>query len=171
MPAEYTILEAIEDDAEAIRDLAETIWHACYPGIITPEQIEYMLGWMYAPERVRTEIGKEKIVYLLVREKEALIGFAAFGPGDAEGENFIHKLYIDPAFQGQGIGTAVIREIERRAGAEGTERLVLRVNRNNRQAIGAYEKCGFQKQETICSAIGGGFVMDDFVMVKSLARI
>lgn len=171
MPVEFTITDATESDAEGIRDLAVSIWNRCYPGIITREQIDYMLGWMYSPDRIRTEIGEGGIVYLLVNDEAegSLIGFAAFGPGDVKGECFIHKLYIAPVVQGRGIGTAVIGEIERRARAMQANRLSLRVNRNNHQAIGAYEKSGFVNSESICSDIGGGHVMDDFVMVKSLS--
>jgi diamine N-acetyltransferase len=45
---------------------------------------------------------------------------------------------------------------------------VLRVNRQNQQAIDAYLKHGFTVATLIVEDIGGGFVMDDYVMVKAL---
>lgn len=168
MNADIRISKAAEQDAEAISALAAEIWNACYPGIITREQIDYMLGWMYRPEKIRTEMREESIVYLRADAPKGMVGFAAFGPGSQAGDVFIHKLYIDRQIQGQGIGTRVLGEIEARCRARGDHRISLRVNRNNLQAIGAYEKSGFRKKGEICSDIGGGFIMDDFEMGKEL---
>ena len=44
----------------------------------------------------------------------------------------------------------------------------LTVNKNNTAAIKAYEKMGFANIESIVINIGGGYVMDDFKMIKSL---
>ena len=46
--------------------------------------------------------------------------------------------------------------------------LILNVNKNNVQAIRAYEKNGFAIREAVVVDIGGGFVMDDYVMAKPL---
>jgi ribosomal protein S18 acetylase RimI-like enzyme len=44
----------------------------------------------------------------------------------------------------------------------------LRVNRGNHLAIRAYQRAGFEITEELCNDIGGGFVMDDYVMVRML---
>ena len=41
------------DEAEALVELAASIWRACFPGIISSEQIEYMLAQRYKPGLVR----------------------------------------------------------------------------------------------------------------------
>jgi len=51
---------------------------------------------------------------------------------------------------------------------QGCNELVLAVNRGNQQAIAAYQKHGFAVRESATQAIGGGFVMDDFIMLKVL---
>ena len=163
-----TISIAGETDAEAIRELAVTVWNACYTGIISQEQIDYMLGWMYAPEKIRKEIREDGIIYLRIDDPSGLRGFAAFGPAEKAAEGFIHKLYIDPEFQGRGLGSAAIREIEVMSRHQGVFRISLRVNRKNLQAIGAYEKNGFCRCGKVCSDIGGGFEMDDFLLAKNL---
>jgi ribosomal protein S18 acetylase RimI-like enzyme len=43
------------------------------------------------------------------------------------------------------------------------------VNKQNAQAIAAYRKNGFEVREAVRVEIGNGFVMDDFIMAKSLA--
>ena len=40
----------------------------------------------------------------------------------------------------------------------------LTVNRNNRDAISAYEKLGFEVVNESVTNIGNGFVMDDYIM-------
>ena len=45
-----------------IRSLAHDIWHGHYPEIIPVEQIEFMLGWMYAAEEIERQFGKVEII-------------------------------------------------------------------------------------------------------------
>jgi RimJ/RimL family protein N-acetyltransferase len=47
--------------------------------------------------------------------------------------------------------------------------LILNVNKQNLRAIRAYERNGFFVREAVVVDIGGGFVMDDYVMAKRLA--
>lgn len=162
---DFLIREAALTDIDAIRTLADRIWRACYPGIISLEQIEYMLAKMYAPEAIRADLGERRIRYLLIGlNGETPDGFAAFGPGDVEGEIFLHKLYIDPERQRRGLGSALIREIARRGRSAAARAIVLRVNRGNQRAIEAYERNGFAIVAEVCDDIGGGFMMDDYLM-------
>ena len=50
------IVRAQEEHLPAISELAGVIWRACYPGIITHEQIDYMLARMYSLDVLRDEI-------------------------------------------------------------------------------------------------------------------
>ena len=54
------------------------------------------------------------------------------------------------------------------ARALGITTIWLTVNRHNTIATAAYEKMGFEKQGTLLTYIGNGFVMDDFKMVMSI---
>ena len=124
---DFVIRDATLADIGTIRSLADRIWRACYPGIISLEQIEYMLGKMYAPEAIRADLEVKGIRYLLIGpDGEAPLGFAAYGPGETEGEIFLHKLYIDPGRQRLGLGSALIREIGRRGRLAGARAIVLR---------------------------------------------
>jgi diamine N-acetyltransferase len=44
--------------------------------------------------------------------------------------------------------------------------VLLAVNKRNVNAINAYLKHGFRIAEAVVKEIGGGFVMDDYVMEK-----
>lgn len=154
------------DEADALVELAGRVWRAHYPGIISAEQIEYMLAQRYKPGLVRQLLARGDL-WLAARAGETLIGFAHGHPLGA-GDYKLDKLYVDGDWQRRGIGGRLIAELARHARAHGAERLVLRVNRQNQAAIDAYLKYGFQVATLIVEDIGGGFVMDDYVMVKDL---
>lgn len=156
------------EEAEAIEAMALRIWSVCYAEMLSAEQIDYMLGWMYAPARIRREMRDQIAEYHWLRLGGETVGFAAVGPGEDSGEVYLHKLYVLPEQQGQGIGSAALAALEGAARAGGAEKISLRVNRGNAAAIRVYEKNGFQRIAEVCSDIGGGFVMDDYVMVKAL---
>lgn len=124
-----------------------------------------MLRRMYDLDVLRREMA-EGITYLRLAENSELLGFAAYGP--CEGEMKLHKLYVHPQHQRRGFGGALLRHVESASRERGFQSLMLTVNKRNIQAIAAYRKHGFQTRSTVVVDIGGGFVMDDYVMVKAL---
>jgi len=161
-----SVAPANEADLPAISKLAGVIWRACYPGIITHEQIDYMLARMYALDTMREEIRCQRIRYdlLLVDGKPG--GFASYGPTSEPGLMKLHKLYLLPVLQGRGLGSRLLQHVEREVHAAGAHRLVLSVNKRNARAIATYQRNGFVIAESVVTNIGGGFVMDDCIMAK-----
>jgi len=154
------------DEADAVVELAGRVWRAHYPGIIGIEQIEYMLAQRYRPVLVRQFIARGDL-WLAARAGDQLVGFAHGHPlGD--GDYKLDKLYVETELQRHGIGGALIRALAERAVSQGYSRLVLRVNRQNQNAIDAYLKHGFIVATIYLEDIGGGHVMDDYVMTKEL---
>jgi diamine N-acetyltransferase len=151
----------------AIITLAELIWRAHYPGIISQGQIDYMLERMYHPEVIRREMG-EGIYYRRLLIEETLRGFTAFGPAGTGGEMKLHKLYVHPDWQRRGLGSLLLRDAEETSRQTGFSTLILAVNKANAKAIAAYRKNGYTLRDSVCVNIGGGFVMDDFVMERSI---
>jgi len=162
------IVRATKAKLPAISELAGVIWRACYPGIITNEQIDYMLAWMYSPDVLRDEIRSQGICYdqLLVDGKPA--GFASYGPTSEAGVMKLHKLYLLPEMHGRGLGSRLLQHVERKVRAGAGHRLMLFVNKRNTRAIASYRRNGFVIAESVVTDIGGGFVMDDYVMAKDL---
>jgi len=156
-------------DIPVLQDLAYRIWHAHYPGIITAEQIDYMLAEGYSTDRIASEITEQGITWLKIIDNKEIIGFAAFGPYDEQTVK-LHKLYLDVACHGRGIGSAALAEVERRAKACGAATILLNVNKYNHKAIASYQRNGYQVAESVVNAIGNGFVMDDYVMKKTLIK-
>jgi GNAT superfamily N-acetyltransferase len=162
------ILPAGETDLAEIARLAGVIWRAHYPGIISMEQIDYMLGKMYALETLREEIRLRGIRYERLLVGRELVGFASHGPTEQPGLFKLHKIYLHPAWHGRGLGSLLLRHCEGEAARRGALRLMLTVNKRNAKAIAAYRRNGFAITDSVVADIGGGFVMDDYVMAKEL---
>jgi hypothetical protein len=63
---------------------------------------------------------------------------------------------------------ALIAHVEAAARGDGARTLILNVNKRTAKAIAAYRACGFATREAVVADIGGGFVMDDYVMAKAI---
>lgn len=163
------IISAAETDLPAVANLAGLIWRQCYRGIISEEQIDYMLAKMYSLETLRDEIQSRSVRFELFFTGGVLAGFASFGPSETPDTFKLHKLYLHSDWHGRGFGSCLLRHCENEVRRLGASRLNLRVNKRNEKAIKAYLRNGFQIAEAIATGIGGGFVMDDYVMEKNLA--
>ncbi|MBM4007088.1 MAG: GNAT family N-acetyltransferase [Planctomycetes bacterium] len=166
-PLAISIRTASEGDIPVLRALADRIWNECYPGMITLEQIRYMLGWMYSPERISEEM-RRGVRWAIVETTEP-VGYLAL-ERDADGVVHLHKLYLDRALQGHGIGQAMLRHVEREARREGARSIELRVNKGNARALAAYARAGFRIERSLVADIGGGFMMDDHVLRLALPQ-
>lgn len=164
--AEIVVSPLRLEEAEALVELAERVWRAHYPAIISAQQIEHMLAQRYKPALVRQLVARGDL-WLAARADDALVGFA-HGHPLADGDYKLDKLYVDVDWQRHGIGGKLIGELAMRARNHGYRRLVLRVNRENKQAIEAYLKHGFTVATLVLEEIGGGFVMDDYVMTRDI---
>lgn len=165
------IREATDADFHVIAALAGRIWRACFADLITPTQVEYMLALRYTPEGMNAATAEGRMTYLLAEIAGAPAGYAADGPGSAPGEWKLHQLYVVPERQGAGLGRALMDAVEERARRHGATTLVLTVNRRNERARRIYERAGFTIREAKVFDIGGGFVMDDYVMAKPLTPV
>jgi ribosomal protein S18 acetylase RimI-like enzyme len=160
------ILPLETEDVERLAALAREIWYAHYPAIIDTAQIEYMLGQRYAPDVVREELRREGLWWSKLMVGAEMAGFASCFLTGAGGEMKIDKLYVHPRHQRRGYGGMMLEHVREVARARGCGRLVLAVNKRNQSAIAAYLKHGFHIAEAVAKDIGGGFVMDDYIMVK-----
>ena len=162
------ILPAAQEHLQAIADLAGIIWRASYPEIISSEQIEYMLRTMYSLDRLSEEVLRLGIRYERLLNADELIGFASFGPTEELHTFKLHKIYLHPQWQGRGLGSLLLKHCEQEIQILGGSKLILAVNKRNSKAIKSYQRNGFAIAESVVVDIGGGFVMDDYVVAKQL---
>ena len=151
-------------DVNVIQKLAAESWPPAFEHILTPEQIRYMMDWMYNTAQLQQEIEQEHIHYDQIFCDDSCCGFVAYGPGANPEDCKLHKLYLLPAFQRRGIGQAAMSRVADYAGTAQARFVILRVNRHNSRAINAYLKRGFRIRKEDVADIGNGYVMDDYIM-------
>ncbi len=157
-PADYVTIERI----------AHETWPDTYGSILSAGQFDYMLNWMYSPEAIAEQIEQNNHVFLMaVSDTGETVGYVSFEVNYKPEITKIHKLYLLPQTQGQGIGRLLINEVAQRALAAGNTALGLNVNRQNR-AVQFYERMDFSIIASEDIDIGNGFLMQDFIMQKPL---
>ena len=118
----FTIRKATTNDCALIRKLAQQVFPVTYRDILTSEQINYMMEWMYSEKNIRKQMEEEGHVYLLAYEECEAAGYVSVRP---DGEDLFHleKIYVLPYFQGAHCGShQVYQGNTSRSLPNGTER-------------------------------------------------
>jgi diamine N-acetyltransferase len=157
---------AEEEDLWQVRELAEQIFPVTYKDIVTSRQIDYMMDMIYSPEALVNQLDDGQIFHILYIEDNPA-GFASYMPLSTEGAFKLNKIYLDPSLQGKGAGRFLLLDMISRVKHAGGQMLQLNVNRHNK-ARGFYEKMGFTFLTEELIDIGGGYFMDDYVMVLNI---
>ena len=166
---QFDIVQADYGHIMCIHDMAELVFRHTYKDILSPEQMDYMMDWMYSPDSLRRQM-EDGHVYYLAYSEGSLCAYVSVQPdGKAEdGRLLFHlqKIYILPSEQGQGLGrilfdTVVSHVSSCKAGNKA--RIELNVNRNN-PAIGFYQHLGLKILRQGDFHIGNGYYMNDYIM-------
>ncbi len=159
----FSIRKVTTDDIALIRSMAEVVFPHTYAEILSTEQVDYMMEWMYSAESLHRQMTEEHIYYVAFDGEEAA-GYFSIQP---EGGGLFHlqKIYVLPQYQGQHLGRqlferaiSAIKEIH----PEPCE-MRLNVNRNNK-ALHFYERMGMTKVAKGDFPIGNGYFMNDYIM-------
>ena len=152
-----------------IHDMAEVVFRHTYKEILSPEQIEYMMDWMYSPASLCRQLEDGHIYYSAYFEGRPCAYVSVQSDGNSEdGTMLFHlqKIYILPSEQGHGLGRilfdTVVSHVTRAAG-KAKARIELNVNRNN-PAIGFYQHLGLNIIRQGDFPIGSGYYMNDYIM-------
>ncbi|WP_298734009.1 GNAT family N-acetyltransferase [uncultured Chitinophaga sp.] len=164
---DLTIREATTTDITLIQELTERIWRPTYQHILSAEQIDYMIDLMYSTASLRRQMEALEHQFILLYDGTTAIGFAAYSTTDAAGIYKLHKIYLDGGYQGKGVGKFLINAVITRVKAQQGHILELDVNRHNK-ARHFYEKQGFVVVKEKDTDIGQGYLMNDYVMQKTL---
>ena len=166
--SDAVLVPLTEADFEPLARLADTIWRAHYGPLIGLAQVEYMLKGRYTAEKLRAYIGASDRWLRLLKQDGETLGYCSYALTATPGEMKLEQLYLLEAFKGRGLGGLMMRHVEAEARAHGCGTIMLTVNKGNTGSIAVYKKSGFTVREEAVFDIGGGFVMDDYVMEKRL---
>jgi ribosomal protein S18 acetylase RimI-like enzyme len=153
-----------ESQLDEIRALAQVVWREHYPAIITWEQIEYMLDLMYSSEAMRRNWAEAGTTYDRALLGDELVGYCAYGRDLTAAEVKLYSLYVHADARRVEVGQRLVERVVDYARSSQARFVVLTVNKENAIAFAAYTRFGFTVREAVVTDIGGGFVMDDFVM-------
>lgn len=157
-----------KEELPKVRSIAYRTWPSTFATILSAEQIDYMLNWMYSLDMLESQVDKGH-TFMLAEEDGKELGFAGFELNYSEGPKAkLHKIYLLPEAQGKGAGKALILEVADRAKKAGQKSLLLNVNKYNQKAIDFYTRIGFNELYKEVIDIGNGYVMDDVVMELDL---
>ncbi len=160
-----TITVAAESQLGIIQNLAKAIWPEAYGAILSQDQLDYMMNMMYSDNSLSNQL-RNKNVFLLAKIDTDFIGFASYELNyDESNYTKIHKLYVLPEIQGQGVGKELIYYIREIAIKNSNSGLILNVNKQNK-AKDFYLKNEFKIEESVIVDIGNDYVMDDYIMKK-----
>uniref|UniRef100_UPI0009BBCBA3 GNAT family N-acetyltransferase n=1 Tax=Chromobacterium subtsugae TaxID=251747 RepID=UPI0009BBCBA3 len=168
MSAAITLDLLTAHDFETVAALGAEIWRKHFIGMISREQIDYMVSSRYTPEKLSRYLDAPDRWFRLLRVDGRPSGYCSYALSGQPGEMKLEQLYLLEEVRGRGLGGRMMDEVEATARALGCATLMLTVNRHNADAIAVYEKRGFTVREQVVADIGNGFVMDDYVMVKKM---
>ncbi len=152
-----------------IRELAEKTWPHTFADILKPEQIRYMLDWMYDEGTLRDQVQSGHLFYVL-KEFNTPKGFIGLEPNYPDADYLrVHKFYLLPDSQGKGWGRQLLNHAIDVAFDLDLKRLHLNVNRYN-NAVEFYKHVGFEIIGVEDIEIGKGYLMEDYIMELILFR-
>lgn len=163
------IRKAGTEDMMSIHDMAEVVFRHTYRDILSPEQMEYMMDWMYSPVNLSRQLDEGHVYYIAFRE-DVPCGYVSVQPDgvNEEGRLLFHlqKIYVLPSEQGTGLGRMLFDKAVSHIREQASGRpaaLELNVNRNN-PSIGFYNHLGLRILRQGDFHIGHGFYMNDYIM-------
>jgi diamine N-acetyltransferase len=159
------IRAAIKEDAKQLEQIANVIWREHYEPIIGLKQVEYMLDKFQSEKAISEQI-EDGVGYFIVSKSDQPIGY--FSIIEREKSLFISKFYLESNNRGQGIAHLMLSKVYQLALDSNISQLDLTVNKYN-PAYNAYLKLGFENIDSVQVDIGGGYIMDDYVMIKKIS--
>ena len=160
----FEIRIATPEDIDVIRSLASVVFPHTYKEILSPEQLEHMMEWMYSVESLNKQMLEDGHIYYLAYRGNEPVGYLSIQP---EGEHTFHlqKIYVLPSFQGMKLGKMLFEQaIKAIKELHPTPcQMRLNVNRNNK-ALTFYQKMGMYKVDEGDFPIGNGYYMNDYIM-------
>jgi ribosomal protein S18 acetylase RimI-like enzyme len=156
-----------KDGLTAIQILAGEIWREYYPAIIGEEQTEYMLHRFYSPDALMSQMESGHHFYAALNPAGNPAGYASVSVG-VDGEAFLHKFYLCADARNRGNAVTFWRFVASELKTMNASVVRLTVNRKNYKAINFYFRNGFVIEKVADFDIGGGWFMNDFVMICRL---
>ena len=144
--------------------LAAEIWQEYYHELLGERQIAYMLEKFQSEQAIaQEEADGYRTFWILPEGQEEPAGYFMIRLNDPPGKLFLSKLYLRSDCRGRGFSRLVFQYLKELAGEQGLHAIWLTVNKGN-ATKSIYEHYGLSVTDSTVTDIGGGYVMDDYIM-------
>ncbi|NQW10942.1 MAG: GNAT family N-acetyltransferase [Alphaproteobacteria bacterium] len=167
--AEFDIRVRTAEPSDAIglaRVQVET-WRDAYVGVLSDDALidldemqaavrwTRMMGAIAAPERLAVADHDGQVVGFAHGGVSRRAVAKVLGWDGAVGVGEVYALYVDPNYQGMGIGRALLADVARRLATHGFDSLAILTLEKNRHGRRFYEALGGAAGDTVPSVVGG----------------
>lgn len=158
------IRPATEADVPALADLARRTWLDAFGASLAPDDAAAAADESRSEARFRRALDERTI--LVAEDDGALVGYAELGGADMPElgtrpeDGWLHRLYVETALQGRGIGRELLAAALADPRLAGAPRVFLQVWEENPRAIRLYESVGFRRAGTTSFRLGAQIVED-----------
>lgn len=158
------------NDSALIHTMASEVFPATYSELLTSDQMDYMMEWMYSLDSLRQQMEQGCVYYIAYREDEPCGYISVQYKGDRV--FCLHKIYVLPLFQGFGIGKILFEKAILHIREQNLIpcTMELCVNRQN-IAVQFYERLGMHIVQEKDSHIGQGYYMNDYIMAMDILHV
>ena len=166
---DVVIKRAGQWDLQVIHNMAEVVFRETYKTILSPDQMEYMMDWMYSLANLEKQVSQGHTYYIAWVGQEPQ-GYLSVRKDCVESDGtevwHLEKIYVMPSAQGTGLGGKLLdtaKQHVRDNKSTQIARIELNVNRNN-PAVGFYKHQGLKILRQGDFPIGNGYYMNDYIM-------
>lgn len=151
-----SVRRPVPADVPGLTDVHDAAWREAYRGILPGLALERMIA-KRGPVWWDTMIRRERPL-LVLDLGDRLGGYVSYGPSrtlnlSQRGE--IDELYLDPLFQGLGLGTRLFATARRDLASRGLKGLVVWALTDNARACAFYERLGGRRGATAPARFSG----------------
>ena len=171
-------------DQEKLAELAGQIWREYWPAHIGAAQTEYMIEHFQSLEAIKRQMAFEDYEYWFAFADEEdldddaakaspwgrLVGFTGGHNEPETNRFFISKIYLLDSARGHGFARRIINFYDALCQTRDFDAMYLTVNKYNDLGTRAYFGTGFKIVDAVETDIGGGFIMDDYIMQKEAGQ-
>ncbi|WP_028399928.1 GNAT family N-acetyltransferase [Ectobacillus panaciterrae] len=135
----YKVRRMQAADIPDVQHIAKMSWYDTYEGMIPREVQDHFLDYAYSDEMMHRRVAH---TLMFVAEADGkIVGFANFPHVNEEKEMELSAIYLLPAYQEQGIGTALL-EAGLQA-VQNAQKVYVNVESENQKGKRFYEARGF----------------------------
>lgn len=146
------VREATIEDIPRIAEIHVCSWRHAYRGIVSDYELFQQRSVVKAIQKLEKQIqGKDKLLVFEDEKDKIVKGFITYGycrDDDKQDSYEVYALYVQPEFIKQGIGSALINAVKKRAQELGIKEILLWVLKNNSFGTKFYRKHGFIEDGT-----------------------